>query len=311
MKKAFLIVCMLVLTCDAHAFWIWSPKTQEWKNPENSPLATPTLQLQKALKLFHEGANKAALKEFHKLLVHYPDSQQAAEAQYYTGRVWEELKNPYQAYLEYQKVIDVYPNSKRIQEIVERNYHIGEYFFNREPSSWLGISLYELVEHPSLEIFRKIIEDTPYSEYAPAAQYKLGVLLAKLERYNEAKETFQQLLDNYPESEWAEAAKYQLALTSVQSSSGVQYDDTFRQEAIEQFEDFLKAHPDTQLAEGAQKQFRVLRNEEAKKQFETAEFYERQRKVQSALLYYNLVIENFPDTDYAEQAKKKVEDLTP
>ncbi len=272
-------------------------------------MATPKLQLQKGQKALEAQNYKVSIKEFRKVLIHYPDAQEAAEAQYYIGRAWEEMGNPYQAFLEYQKVIDTYPNSQRIQEISERIYHLGEYFFDREPSKWFGLSVYDFVDHPAIEIFKKIIEDTPYSDFAPAAQYKMGIIYAKLERFSEAKEVFQQLLDNYPESEWAEAAKYQLALSSAQSSSGVEYDDASRQDALEQFEDFLKTHPDTQLAEGAENQFNVLRREEAKKHFATAEFYERQNKIKSAIIYYEMVTNRFSDTEYAEKARQKLQQL--
>ena len=313
MKKIGFFVFFVIFTVfvqqAAFSFWIWSPKTQEWKNPELSPLATPKLQLQKAKKSFGSEDYKNAVKEFRKLLIHYPDAQEAAEAQYYIGRCWDELGNPYQSFLEYQKVINTYPNSQRIQEIAERMYHLGEYFFEREPSKWFGFSMYDFVEHPSIEIFKQIIEDAPYSDFAPAAKYKLGIIYTKLERYTEAKDTFQELLDNYPESEWAEAAKYQLALTSAQASSGVEYDAASRKEALEQFEDFLKTHPDTQLAQGAQGQFNELRNDEAKKHFSTAQFYEKQRKIQSAVIYYEVVVNKFSDTEYAELARRRLERL--
>ncbi|MBN2483604.1 MAG: outer membrane protein assembly factor BamD [Candidatus Omnitrophica bacterium] len=313
MKKIGFIVFSLFFVAfsipTAQAFWIWSPKTQEWKNPELSPLATPKLQLQKAKKELGSEDYKSAIKEFRKVLIHYPDAQEAAEAQYYIGRCWEGLDNPYQAFLEYQKVIDTYPNSQRIQEIAERMYHLGEYFFDREPSKWFGLSMYDFIEHPAIEIFKKIIEDAPYSDFAPSAQYKLGIIYAKLERFNEAKDTFQELLDNYPESEWAEAAKYQLALTSAQSSSGVDYDDAARKDALAQFQDFLKTHPETQLAAGAESQFNELRTEEAKKHFSTAQFYEKQKKIESAIIYYEIVANKFADTEYAQRARERLEKI--
>lgn len=311
MKKIVITLFFLTFSLNSFAFWIWSPKTQEWKNPKNSPMATPKLQLQKGQKEFEAENYKASIKEFRKVLIHYADAQEAAEAQYYIGRAWEEMETPYQAFLEYQKVIDTYPNSQRIQEISERIYHLGEYFFDREPSKWFGLSVYDFVDHPSIEIFKKIIEDTPYSDFAPAAQYKMGIIYAKLERFSEAKEAFQQLLDNYPESEWAEAAKYQLALSSAQASSGVEYDDASRQDALDQFEDFLRAHPDTQLAEGAENQFNVLRREEAKKHFATAKFYEKQNKIKSAIIYYEVVMNKFSDTEYAERARERLGRLKP
>lgn len=309
MRRIFIIILCSIWAVEAYPFWIWSPKNQKWKNPEYAPLATPALQSERAISKFDQKRYKAALKEFKKVLIHFPDAEEAADSQYYLGRCWEELKQPYRAYEEYQKVIDSYPNSKRIQEIIERQYTIGEYFLNKEPKKWLGISLFELAEHPSMGIFKKVVENAPYSEYAPCAQYKLGILYAKLGRFQEAKDAFQALLDNYPDSEWAEAGKYQLAMASAKASYGIDYDDVHRKEALSGFSDFLKRHPDTQLTQEAETQFQELREKEAKKNYTIAQFYEKQKKIESAIVYYEVVITTYPHTRYAQPAKERLEKL--
>ena len=207
MKKT--IICLFiftVFTTSAYPFWIWSPKTQKWKNPQHSALATPYLQYKEAVKSFDSEDYKKAYKEFKKLLVHYPDAKEAAEAQYYIGRCLEKMDKLYDAFLEYQKVIDSYPNSQRITEVIEREYNIGEYFLNREPKQWIGISIYDFVDHPSVHIFKTIVDKVPYSEYAPRAQYKLGMIFSNLSRYEEARDAFGKVLDDcfclFVEGEW-------------------------------------------------------------------------------------------------------------
>lgn len=311
MRKFILMLICLTWAVSAHPFWIWSPNNQKWKNPQYSPLATPELQLSKAEDKFEAGHYKSALKEFSKILIYFPDAREAAEAQYYVGRCWEELSNPYRAFTEYQKVIDTYPNSKRIQDIVSRQYAIGEYFLNREPKKWLGLSLSALSEHPSIEIFKKVVANAPYAEYAPQAQYKLGLLYMKLRQYAEAKDALQTLLDNYPDSEWVEAGKYQMAIAGAKASSGVDYDGALRKEALQDFSEFLEKHPDTDLSEEAEGHFLGLREEEAKKQYNIAQFYERQKKSDSAIVYYEYVVSKYPDTEHAKKAEERLKELKP
>ncbi|MDD5195018.1 MAG: outer membrane protein assembly factor BamD [Candidatus Omnitrophica bacterium] len=310
MIKKILIFC-IVCACsiNAYSFWVWSPKTQKWKNPKYSPLATPFLQFKEGEKNFEGEKFKEAYDAFKKLIIHYPDAQEAAEAQYYLGRCLEELNQPYQAFQEYQKVIDSYPNSKRINEAVEREYKIGEYFLNREPKQWLGVSVYDFVEHPSLEIFKKIVEKVPYSPYATQAEYKLGLLLMKLSRYDEARESFQKVIDNYPDSEWAMPAKYQLAIATSKASPGVGYDSTTLQEASSRLDEFIKKHPDAQISTQAEQQLKELRNKEARKNFDVAQFYENQDKYDSALLYYNVVIDKYADSEYYLSSLERVKEL--
>jgi outer membrane protein assembly factor BamD len=309
MKKAVIIFILLCFSWSAHSFWIWSPKTKKWKNPQHSALATPYLQYKQALKQFEEEQYKEAYGEFKKLLTHYPDSKEAAEAQYHLAICLEKLGKSYEAFLEYQKIIDSYPNSQRINEVVEREYKIGESFLNREPKKLMGLSFYDFVEHPSIEIFNRIIEKAPYSEFAPLAQYKLGIILMRLGRYDESRDAFQKVIDNYPDSEWASPAKYQLALATAKAFPGADYDSTYLKEATSRLDEFLRDHPEAQISAEAEEQLENLRNQEAKKQLGIAEFYEKQDRYQSAVTYYQKIVSNYSDSDYYARALAKIQEL--
>ncbi len=300
----FSFVCL-----EVYPFWIWSPKTQEWKNPKYSALATPILQYKKAIELFEKGDFNQSHHEFRKLLRNYPDSREAAEAQYYLGRNLEELDKPYEAYRAYKRIIQSYPNSKRINEAIERKYNIGEYFLKREPRKILGMSVYDFVEHPSVRIFKSIVELTPYSDYASRAQYKLGVIFLELGRFDQARSAFQKVLDDYSESRWAPPAKYQLALATAKAFPGVDYDSTYLESASQRLDQFIEDHPEAEISEQARQHLSGLRNKEAKKVFETAEFYRRHRRPQSAKVYLEKIISDFPDTDYYQKAKESIDKL--
>ncbi|MCF7887780.1 MAG: tetratricopeptide repeat protein [Candidatus Omnitrophica bacterium] len=307
-KLTFLLLFTFVCL-EAYPFWIWSPKTQKWKNPEYSALATPTLQYKEAIKSFKKGDFKRAYKEFKKLLVNYPDSKEAPEAQYYLGITLEELDKPFEAYLAFEKVIQSYPNSKRINEVVEREYNIGEYFLNRENKKLLGISIYDFVNHPSVQIFQSIVEETPYSEYASRAQYKLGVIFLQLSRFKEAREAFQKVIDDYSDSRWATPAKYQLALATAQAFPGADYDASYLKKATQSLDDFIKEHPEAKISKEAEEQLAKLRSKEAEKIFEIALFYKKQNRPESAKIYLKKVIKKYPDTIYYQKAKQVLEEL--
>lgn len=310
MKKiAIFLILVLLSSNNAFGFWVWSPKTQKFKNPKYSPLVTPFLQLKEGEKTFEKKKYQRAFREFKKILMHYPDSKEAAEAQYYLGRCLEEMNKPYQAFLEYTNVIEKYPNSKRINEVVERQYKIGEYFLSRAHKQWLGVSIYDFVDHPAVEIFTKIVEKSPYSKYAAQAQYKLGLLLTQLKRYDEGRDAFQKVIENYPDSEWAPAAKYQLAITTAKGAPGEAYDTTSVKEATERLDEFIKEHPEADIASSAIEQLDELKSMEAKKNFDIAQFYEKQKRYESACIYYGLVIDKYPGSHYAKASKSKLKQL--
>ncbi|UCD15888.1 MAG: outer membrane protein assembly factor BamD [Candidatus Omnitrophota bacterium] len=309
MRKIAILIIISLISFNGYCFWIWSPKTKKWKNPKYSALVTPYLQYREAQKYFDTKRYKVALTKFKKLIVNYPDAFEAAESQFFIGRCLQELNQPYQAFLEFKKVLISYPNSQRINEVIERQYRIGEYFLGREPKRWLGVSMYDFVEHPAIEIFKTIVDKVPYSEYAPVSQYKLGVLLMDLVRFQESREAFQKVIDDYPDSEWALPSRYQLAVATAKAFPGGGYDSSALEEATRRLDEFIKKHPEAKVVSAATDKLAELRNKEAKKKFDIAKFYEKQKKYKSAVVYYKTVLDEYPDSDYVSEARGKIEEL--
>jgi outer membrane protein assembly factor BamD len=215
--------------------------------------------------------------------------------------------NLYEAFLSYQKVIDKYPFSERIQEIIEREYKIGEAFMSGEKRKALGMAL--PVENPSVEIFTRVIENSNFGPLAAKAQYKLGLVLKGLMRYYEAEEAFNKVISNYPDSEWVAPAQYQIAACRAAVSRGPQYDQGAAGEAKEKFEEFVREHPDAVLSREAEKNIEELKNKEAQSTYDIAVFYEKQKAFEAAKVYYNEIITNYPEAPLAKKALERMQIL--
>ncbi|MDI6605686.1 MAG: outer membrane protein assembly factor BamD [Candidatus Omnitrophota bacterium] len=307
-KTLIFAVILLVLSVKtAYPYWIWTPKTGKWINPKNAPKPSPKEQFEYALTLFEAKDYEEARRQFIILLKAYPKSLEASEGQYYLGRIQEEEGNLYEAYLAYQKVIDKYPFSERIQEIIERECKIGEAFLAGAKRKVFGVTL--PVDNPAIEIFTKTIENSTYGPEAPKAQYKLGLVLKGLMRYYEAEEAFNKVISNYPGSEWVEAAKYQIATCRAAISRGPAYDQGAAKEAQEKFEEFVREHPDAVLSEKAEENIEELKEKEAEGNFNIARFYEKQKQYESARIYYHEILNKCPDSPWAKKAEERLEVL--
>jgi outer membrane protein assembly factor BamD len=301
---SLLIICFFSIQ-PAQAYWIWTPKTGKWVNPKNLPKDNPKEQFAYAKSIFDNNQFEEAKKEFRKLLKSYPKSAEAAESQYYLGVAEESQGKLYEAYLAYQIVIDKYPFSERIQEIIEREYKIAERFMSGEKRKALGMNL--PVENPAIEIFGKVIDNSTYGPLAPKAQYKLGLVLKGLMRYYEAEEEFNKVVSRYPDSEWASAAKFQIASCRAALSKGFAYDQGSAQEAKEQFEEFVREHPDAVLSLDAEKNIGQIRQKEAEASYNIAVFYEKQKAFDSARIYYNDIIKDYAQSPWALKAAERLQ----
>lgn len=291
----------------AYAYWIWTPKTGKWINPKTAVKSTPKEQFDLAKSFYDTKEYEDAKREFRKLLKAYPKSFEAAESQYYLGLVEDAQGNLYEAYLAYQKVVDKYPFSERIPQIIEREYKIAGAFMAGEKRKAMGVPL--PVDNPAIEIFNKVVENSTYGPWAPAAQYKLGLVLKGLLRYYEAEEAFNKVVSSYPDSEWVAPAKFQIASCRAAVSRGPEYDQGSAGEAKEKFEEFVKEHPDAVLSKEAEINIEQLREKEAASKYNIARFYEKQKAFDAAKIYYNDTINNYPDSQWSAKALERLEML--
>jgi len=257
----------------------------------------------KAMEFYDKAKYGAAIGRLRQLVKLYPTQDDAADAQYYIGRSFEAVKDPFPAFKAYEVAIEKYPNSHKITEMIKRQYDIGQAYLAKTHSRWV----YGFIEHPAVEVFTTIGDKSPYSEYADQAYYQAGMLLMKLREYDKAKEVFTKIVDNYPRSEWYVTAKYQVAMAVAEGFRGSDYDALMVEDAIEKFGDFLKAAPaDSEIAAKAEQKLDFLKEQMAKKSFDTAMFYWRQHKYPSAGLYLKQVLDRYPDTAYARSAKEQL-----
>lgn len=301
---AIIIVFLGLFSQPVYPFWIWTPRTGKWINSRSAARSNPKEQFSLALGFFNQNKFKEAKREFRKLIKIFPKTSEAAESQYYIGRSEEGEGNLYEAYLAYRKVIDKYPFSERIHEIIEAEYKIAEIFISGQKRKAMGITL--PVEHPAIEILTHIVDSSTYGPLAPKAQYKLGLVLKGLMRYYEAEDAFSKVIKNYPDNEWSGPAKFQIASCRAALSKGVDYDQGAATDAKKKFEEIVREHPDAVLSEKAEKSINELRQKEAEGSYNTGRFYEKQNEYNAARTYYNDVIKNYPDTPWLEKARERL-----
>ncbi len=313
MRKIFIsvvtVICILQLSVvSSYAFWVWTPKSKTMINPKHAAKDTPSEQFGWAMKFYRQNEFKRSAEEFKRLVQHYGDSDLAPEAQYYAGRSYEELGKYYFAFQSYQKVIDDYPYTKRLEEIIEREYKIANVLETKEEPKLMDIELSMSLDR-AIEIYRKIVDNAPFGPYADKSLYKIAEVERRLKRYDKAVEAYDTIINDHPDSELVPEAKYQIAFTEYEASLDPEYDQESTQKAMENFQEIARTTSVPGIAEEADKVLGELRAKKAQSAIKVAEFYERQKKYKGAVLYYKEVVGKFPGTEPAKFAQKKIDQL--
>jgi len=306
---ALICCCVAMSSPPAWAAWVWSPQTG-WVGPTGAVKDSPQEQLAFAVAFFDRQDYDRARREFKKLLRAYPASPEAAEAQYHLSRCYEEDGDYYKAFLEYRKTLQTYPSTHRFQEILEREYQLGNYFLSGKKRKVLGKVAILPARDKAVEIFQAIVDDGPFSEYGVLSQYKLGLAHLALHDYELAVSAFEQLISRYPDSPLVDDARFQMAQASLKGTFKAGYDQAPTDVAIRELEAFVKSYPESELTGEARRRLEELKERRAQHEFQVAQFYERRRETTSALLYYTTIVDRFAHSSWGPKAAARIQVLT-
>lgn len=142
----------------------------------------------------------------------------------------------------------------------------------------------------------------PASEIAPDAQFYLAEISFRRHEYVVASFNFSMVRRQYPTHPRAREALYKAALCYVELAPPYDRDQEYTRKAIAALQDFIREYPQDSLAREAERQIRRLRDQLAQRELTIAEQYRILRSPQSALIYYDAVLDDYGNTDAIEQA---------
>jgi outer membrane protein assembly factor BamD len=134
------------------------------------------------------------------------------------------------------------------------------------------------------------------------AQYYLAESHFMLEEYLIAVAEYQKLISDYPESPFVEQSFYKLGLSYFNLSQRPELDQEFTQRAFRQFQNLIEAYSSSEYRDKAEGKLYELRIKLAAKQLLGANVYRKMGIFDSALIYYDILLEKYYDTPQAEKA---------
>lgn len=306
--SAATISIAVIFSDTASAYWLWTPESKKFVNPKHAVKDSPGEQFEWAMSFYDAKQYEKAVVEFDKLTKQYEYSEYAAKSQYYVGLCYENMNKPFIAFENYQKAIDNFPNIDNIDEIIARQFNIANLYASKESPKVLGTDIMTSLDR-AIDIYRKVVDNAPYGRLADEAQFRMAETMKAAERYDEAMMAFQKVVDDYPDSGFVERARYEIAHCGYKASLKPAYDVGPTDKAIKSFEEFMQGNSNDELVEEADRTVQRLKDRAAEKLLLTAEFYESQKRYQSAVVYYREIVEKFPTCSFVELSKAKIEAL--
>ena len=251
-----------------------------------------------------------ALKAARHVVKTWPLSDYAAQAQYLTGRCREAKHQDEKAFDAYQQLLQKYPKSEKVDDVLQRQYEISSRFLaGQRFKLWGVIPTFRSMDRTA-GMYQKIVNSGPYSDVAPHAQLRIGAAREKQSHYPEAVKAYEVAADRYYDRpKIAADALFRAGLSYQKQAMTAEYDQSKAGQSIAQFTDFITLYPNDPRVPQAQKIITALRVEQARGNFETAKYYEKRKKWNGALVYYNEVVlyDPNPNSALAGSARQRID----
>ena len=162
----------------------------------------------------------------------------------------------------------------------------------------------------AIEDFKVVTLQYQGSRVADDAQFYMAECRFKREEYVLASYEYDVLIRTMPTSEFISRSRYRKALCYYNLSPKSYLDQDYSKKAIDEFQSFLEYHPTDSLASEAEGHIAELNAKLAKKDYDNGITYMKMDYYRAAAYYFDLVIEKYHDTPFAEPAHlKKAEAL--
>lgn len=263
-------------------------------------------QFDTALEKEKKGDIGSALAGYRKTVRRFSKSSVAPAAQYKIGEILEKKKDYNSAATAYETLIKNYPHSTDFNNALEGEFRIGNLFLD-------GIAKQAVLGVPTLPsrdravaIYTVIVRNAPFSRLAPLAQLNIGQAQAHENDYKGAITAYQVVVDKYPTDPAASEALYQIAYCYLQISRSGSYDRIASQHARESFEDYISAYPNSEKTPQARENLANLTSQQTGGSLEIADYYYGQKLFKAAVVYYNDVIRQQPNSPDSAKAQAKL-----
>jgi outer membrane protein assembly factor BamD len=196
--------------------------------------------------------------------------------------------------------------------VLWRQYEIANRFLGGQFFKiWNTIPLYPSMGETA-KLFSTIVTNGPFSSVAPLAQLKIGAAREKQKDFEAAVKAYQVASDRYfNQPDIAANAMFREGFSYEKQAVTAEYDQSTAGKSIAAYTDFITLYPDDARVPDAQKSISVLKAQQVEGDFKIAQFYEKSKKWNGAVVYYNEVLQLDPNSRYATPARERIEALKP
>ena len=196
--------------------------------------------------------------------------------------------------------------------MVAREYELGDLYFRgkREPAFY-AMRMIPWLNGPdkTVDIYTAALKRAPYASHAPSARLRLAFIY---DQKGEVKKSLNEL--RIVEQRFPDSSAYKLALLALgygcyELAMRGDGDGRYAAECAEMSRKFLKKYPGDPSEVMVKRNLQRIRDIQAQRLYEMAEFYRKQGRSEAAGRYLARVVREYPETDIAPKSENELAGL--
>jgi outer membrane protein assembly factor BamD len=166
-----------------------------------------------------------------------------------------------------------------------------------------AMAFYEKEDYSeAAEAFETVVQIARGTEYGQDAQFYLAESYYNDERYLLAASEYERFISLFPRVEQRQEAQFKEAYCYYKLSPRYKLDQEYTRTAIEKFQLYNSRFANSEKADEAGKYISEMRTKLAKKLYHSADLYLRTDRYEAAIIYYDLTIDKYPETKWAQRS---------
>ena len=281
-----------------------------WPRGSDYVEVTPEKQGAKAKRLQEIGDTRQAADQYKRLADVYTESDQAEEGLVFSAKNYLAAGDYTHCREQLNELRRRYANPTYLDSIGEVEISLGKGFLAGKGEG--GTFRLASRIRKAKAIFQRQFDQDPQGHWADAALMGLGQCSEALGDYTTAIKKYKDVLEKYPRSELRAETEGHIAACIGKRDPRPDKTESDAEDARQRIsqakEDAASGDVDVDVV-ALDENERVLADRQARKRYEQAIFYEKNRHFRAAEVYFELVRDRFPKSPWAKKAADELEKL--
>ena len=176
---------------------------------------------------------------------------------------------------------------------------------NLTPDQLLERGMARLNDHKwsdAITTFERFTLQFPTHARVQEARFRLGEAFYGKKEYISAATEFSRLASDFPAGDWADDARYRVCDSYSRLAPKAQLDQQFTQAAYDHCQSVEESYPNSEFVPRAREVAQTMMNRLAAKVYGTGEHYYKRGAIDSAIMYYELTLRDYPASNSAPRS---------